>query len=454
MVFPYIGALKSLLYTPVFALLDVRPATLRLPAIGLTTVALGVLFAAVRSLVDRRTALLVMAALVLDASVFWLTRDDVGPSAVEFACKCAAVACLAGIVRSRRISWTLALVLVLALGTFNKLNFIWTVNGFAAASAIALLAQRRSLLKGPWRGPAIAWVSGMAGLYAVFGWYYLHYDIGSYNKVDHPGSLLSFTWPQFTRGTNAALSGTAFHELAIGPIAPHTPVTLVLIALFAAGATFSLVRLTRCWPVAALALVTLLVAAQNLVVASATAPWHYISPLPYGTVVAAYGVTGALRLLGQDRTGAIRAALVAAALAILLVNASLFRTYDRGLAAGRQTTIWTPVIYALNEDLRGRPGTVVTADWGAFNQLWALSPQLRPRMREDAFTVRGGGAPGLAAEFDAAAKPVHVVLHGDGRDVFPGARRAVLEALGPRLRLERALYAADGTVMFEIYRYG
>ncbi|MCW3015133.1 MAG: hypothetical protein JWO02_2225, partial [Solirubrobacterales bacterium] len=349
MVFPYIGALKSWLLAPAFSLFDVRPSTIRLPPIALTSAAIGVLVLSVRSLVDRRTALLVVAALVLDSSVFWLTRDDVGPTAIEFACKCGALACVARIVATRRMRWSFALVAILTLGTFNKLNFIWTVNGIAAASAVLVLAQGRSILRGPWRRPVLAWAAGMTALYGVFGWYYLHFDIGSYNKVVHDGSVLSYTWPQFVRGTNAALSGTAFHELAIGPMAPHTAVTLVLLVLFAAGTVLSLLRPTRCWPVAALSLATLLVAAQTLVIASATAPWHYAGPLPYGTIVAAYGVTAGLRLIAGARTRVVRTGLVAAALAVIAVNGALYQRYQHDLDKGRQTTIWTPLVYKVNE---------------------------------------------------------------------------------------------------------
>ena len=453
MVFPYIGALKSWLLAPVFSLFHVRPTTIRMPPVLIATAGMGALVAGVRSLLGWRVAALVLAATILQASVFWLTRDDVGPSAIEFACKCAAIGCAARLALTGRSRWIFALVAVLALGTFNKLNFIWTVNGFVLAGAVAVVWHRRALFDRH-RRQLVHAGGALAVLYAAFGWYYLHYDIGSYDKVAHTGSLLSYTWPRFERGTNAALSGSAFHELAIGPAQPQTAVTLAFLALAVAGAALALLRpATRNWFVACSAVVALAVAVQTLITPTATAPWHYVGILPFATIAAAYGVeAGAATLLRGDGHAVTVAVAVAAALA-LVHDGAQYRRDARALSHAQTTTLWTTEIYPLAGWANRQPGTIVTGDWGMYNQIWALEPGVRHRLLDVAFAARAGDTTTIRNALSAAPRPVNVLVHGPSNEAFPGSRAAVLRALGPRPHLATAFSAPRGGTMYEVYGY-
>lgn len=453
MVFPYIGALKSWLYVPTFELFDVRPATIRLPPILFVTGALVLLFVAVRSLIGAWTAAVTFGILVLDASTFWLTRGDVGPSAIEFTCKCLAIACAARLAMNPRARWALALVAVLALGTFNKLNFIWIVNAVVAVSFIVLLLNREAVL-GAYRRVAVAWGAGLAVLYGTFGWYYLHFDVGSYSPTNYEGGLLAYTWPRFTRGFDGVVSGTSFHNLAVEPMDGRTVITVILIALFVLGAVLSVVpRRTRSLPVAGLAAITLLVIAQVLITSSATAPWHYMSPLPFGTIVAAYGIVASAKLVAR---GNLRWLTAAAAGAIVLVTISnvvmLQRTRD-ALADGRTSPLWTKEIYSVASFVKATPGTIVTADWGIFNQVWAMVPDARERMREEAYSVQAGGATNLPYALVEAAGPVTVILRAPGAEAFPGNREKTLGAFGQTLTLSRRFTDESGAPRFEAYTY-
>ena len=100
MIFPYIGALKSWLYEPIFKVFGTSPTTVRMPAVLAVSVGLGFLYLAVRDLVNRPVAILVFVVLCFDNSVFWLTRDDVGPSALELLLKCFVLWCVARFARA------------------------------------------------------------------------------------------------------------------------------------------------------------------------------------------------------------------------------------------------------------------------------------------------------------------------------------------------------------------
>ncbi len=453
MVFPYIGALKSWLMLPTFEIFGVRPATIRLPPVLFVTGALVVLFIAVRSLVGVRTAALTFGILVLDSSTFWLTRGDVGPSAIEFTCKCLAIGCAARLATKPQARWALALVAVLALGTFNKLNFIWIVNAIVAVSVVVLFLNREAAL-GAYRRVAAAWVGGLAVLYGAFGWYYLHFDVGSYNTTAYEGGLLAYTWPRFTRGFDGVLSGTSYHNLAIEPLDARTAITIVLIVLFAIGTVLSLVpRRTRSLPVAGCSAITLLIIVQALVTPSATAPWHYFSPLPFGTIVAAYGVVAGAKLLARGNLRWVTTATAAVIVLATVSNAAMLDRSKDALADGRTNPLWAESIYSVASFVRATPGTVVTADWGIFNQVWAMVPDARPRMREEAFTVQGGGAPNLPPVLVDAAGPVTLLLRVEGAEAFPGNRQKTLQAFGPTLTLVRRFADPDGSPRFEAYQY-
>ncbi len=146
----------------------------------------------------------------------------------------------------------LALLAALALGTFNKLNFIWTVNAAVAVSVVVAWRYRTVLTAN--RRLIVLWVLGLAVIYACFGLYYLGEHIGSIGGgtgAASGGSLLSRTWPQFRVGTRAILSGTWFYGYALGPLSPRDVVVAIFVVLFCAGrspASFGRARATWRWP--------------------------------------------------------------------------------------------------------------------------------------------------------------------------------------------------------------
>jgi 4-amino-4-deoxy-L-arabinose transferase-like glycosyltransferase len=145
MVFPYIGALKSWIYDPILAIFGNDPTTLRMPAVVIACAGLALVYPAVRDLVSKPVALLSFVVLSFDNSNFWLTRDDVGPTALEFFFKCAALFCISRYALRPRARWVALLVVCLGLGVFNTLNFIWDVNVAAAVSVVVIVLQRAKL---------------------------------------------------------------------------------------------------------------------------------------------------------------------------------------------------------------------------------------------------------------------------------------------------------------------
>lgn len=448
MIFPYTGALKSWLYDPLFAVFGNSPTVVRIPVVLLVSAGLILIYPAVRDLVNRPVALLAVTALCFDNSVFWLTRDDVGPSAIEFALKGAALFCAMRFAHRPRTRWLLALLALFALGVFNKLNFIWIINAAVVVSVLVAFAHRRTLRR--YQRLLAVWVGGLAVIYAAFAVYYLHYDIGALET----GNSLTQPWVEFERGTSGVLSGTWFYDYALGPLGTRTTVVWIVLALFAWGAVASLaVARLRNRAVAYLALTTLLISVQTLFTLNATAGWHYVAIYPFVTVVAAYGVY-ALAAALTTRRAMVSAAVATAGVVSIAYSGVLMAKYFDALPREPTNSAWSPAVYALSDDLRHVKATIFTADWGIFNPLFALHPG--HEFQELAFELESPAPANLAAvraSVAATPGPKLVIAHANSALQFPDSNRDLRRSLGSHLHLVQTVLGPGGAPVYQVYVY-
>lgn len=153
-----------------------------------------------------------------DQSLFWLTRDDVGPNAIELFLKCAMLFCIAGFARDRRSRWLVAMLVLAFLGLWNKLNFVRTLDATVAVSVVAI--RYRRLLRSH-RRQVLTWVSGLVPMYVAFLIYYEAADIGALDGPSSPTTVLAHTWPRWLVGIKQVLSGTWFYDYALAGQPPR-----------------------------------------------------------------------------------------------------------------------------------------------------------------------------------------------------------------------------------------
>jgi 4-amino-4-deoxy-L-arabinose transferase-like glycosyltransferase len=451
MVFPYIGALKSWLYDPVFAVFGTSATTIRLPAALIATAGLVLAYVAVRDLINRQVALVAFGFLCFDNSLFWLTRNDVGPSALEFFFKCAAFFFAARLARAPRVRWLILVLVNLFLGMFNVLNFIWFINAAALVSVLLLLCHRDTIRVHLrlW----IIWAAGLAVLYGSFAAYYFAEHIGRIGPTVH-GSLLSYTWPRFAAGTREILSGTWFYGYALGPLRSRDIVVAIVLILFVAGGVASVAwSRTRSLAVACLAIVTLVIAVQNVITRQATAGWHYLSIYPFVTIVAAYGLYVLARAVLR-RGVAVGVVLGGVVLLSLVYNGTLMAKYFRALSREPANVAWSPSVYRLSRVLQFTNARVFTADWGVFNPLFALHPTRR--YTELAFALQTSDPAylaGLSRWFSSLSDDKLFITHADSKLVFPRANANLFTATGHHLKLLETMPGRDGSPVYRIYLY-
>jgi hypothetical protein len=451
MVYPYTGAVKSWIYDPIFAIFGTSPTTIRLPVVLLVSAGLVLAYRAVRDLVNRPVAILAFVALCFDQSLFWLTRDDVGPSALEFFFKCAALWCAASFAKNgnRRSVWLL--LVVLGLAVVNKLEFIWVVNAAALISLGPMIRHRRSWRS--WRSTAAVWLGGLGLIYTAFVSYYV---------TDHPdrishyrGAAIGQPWHAFELGIRHALSGTGFYDYALVPVHPRDVVVVLVLALFVIGAlTAVAMKERRSGAIAALALATAVIALQTFLTPEATKAWHYISIYPFVTIVAAYGVYVAASWLFR-RSAAVYAAIGCAAALMLAYDGALLAKYMSGASSkDPRPHLWSPSIYSLSNALEHMNGRVYTADWGIMNPLFALHPSRR--YVELSFTLDGATRDALVTlgrRLEQAHGPKLFVTHPSGSLQFPGVDANLFRAVGRHLRLTLTVTGYHRTPVYLVYRY-
>ena len=130
MVFPYIGALKSYLYMPIFYFFGVNIWSIRLPQIILISITWIIFYKALTLAFNKKLALLTILFLSLDPSIIIYSKTDQGPTVLEFFLKVLAVYLLYLFTSTKKSIYYFSIYLILALGIFNKLNFIWFANAF------------------------------------------------------------------------------------------------------------------------------------------------------------------------------------------------------------------------------------------------------------------------------------------------------------------------------------
>jgi len=140
LIFPYIGALKSWIYTPIFALFGVSPASIRLPAILISCGTLALGYSLVRRILTPGWAVAFTGACAVHPGFVLLTRVDLGPIALMLFLKALCLVLLFKWLEGpQRICWSVFGVCI--LGFFDKFNFIWFIVALAFSTSAVYGAE-------------------------------------------------------------------------------------------------------------------------------------------------------------------------------------------------------------------------------------------------------------------------------------------------------------------------
>lgn len=468
MIMAWIGALKSWLHAPIFALLGVSPATIRLPSVLLCGASLYFYSALAETLFGRQLAVALLAVLATDPALFFASRFDHGPIVLMIFFKSLALVGFFAWLR-RPTAWRLAgTIAALALGVYDKLNFLWFVLGLILAAALIFPRATCSAVR---RSGRAGWIvlTSTAGLSAYVG----ISIVLPLLRSEPPGA--PHGQPPLAHAVTLlllardSLEGGALWSLVLNAPPPSSWLSTLGVAA-ALLVLFPALAISGGWSsgdgpesrprvVGFFALLFATILAQILATPQTYGAHHAMMLFPFHVFALFAVVAYALDRLGPRRLGmGIALALLAGVIGsqVAMIAAYLERLDDPAAVAP-----WAdPTIFVLSDALLGhRAGTVVSVDWGLHTQLFSLAPaEDRPRF-VDLWSQLNERHPLTAAQRDwifergFARGDAVVVLHPPEETFMPDARAAYL-ALEQKLLRQTAppqtIRNAVGRALYEI----
>ena len=195
MIMPYIGALKSWLFAPVFFVFGVSPLSIRLPAIVLSAITIVLAYWALRSVVGRWPSA-VLAVIMGTAPTFaFMSKVDWGPIVLAMLLKVAALGAFFRLLETGRVRWLVVMLALIFLGIFNKQDFLWITVGILAGALVAYAPRCWAILRS--QSGAVSSVLGVfVAACVAYGWTVIRPNLrtGGSSQLQNPLSHLGSTW--------------------------------------------------------------------------------------------------------------------------------------------------------------------------------------------------------------------------------------------------------------------
>ena len=460
MVQDYIGAFNVYLPIPFLAIFGHTTAALRLYAVLLGGLTLGLAFGFARSALGPGAALITGLLMAVSPSfVFW-QREGVFVTSITASLAVGMMWAALAWLRTRKARWAFMAGLLAGAGLYAKLLFLWVIVGAAGAGAVAALFEAArsgggirvllTTLRWRWRhGLAAALMFAAGGLIGLAPLAQYNLQTGgtfasvgdnlntSYygvNNADIAGNLrvrLGQLGDVISGRDHLSYLGGSFHNPLWPWMLGAAAAVILLHALWTRRAGSSL------WVLALLALAV----AQSSFTVSGLFATHFAILAPFWPMVMGAALT--LRwerinrgyALERFATGPRRGRLATALRAVAVVMVALLwvrdatstLAYHQRLHLVGGTSSHSDAVYRLIHVLREHAGRPVYAmDWG-------FAPQVRMLTREaivpqEIFGYTWEPDEGFGARLDEAlAQPGALfVFHAESDTVFP--RRAAFEA--------------------------
>lgn len=369
---PYMGALKSQVLVPVFALAHADAHSLRLATLGIALLGLVCAMAFTFRLYDLPTALLLGSLLALDPSFLFTSRHDWGSFALGFLLRSAAALTLLTGWRARDRLALFAGGLCAGLSVYNKIDGVVPLAAAGAALLLAapgLLREMRpraaslgALLAGFGLGAAPMLAGAVPALVAA-------------RALARAGAASGGEWAEKLSALHAVLDGSYFHRLMLAggsferladvEGATATPfLALFLIASLALALWLArdLRRGLASRPQRFALLAALFALAGVLLTPRAVRIHHFLNAWPLPHLVVAVAAREAWRRLAGHglARAALALALAAALLGALRADLHTFALMRDTGGRGR----WSDALERLAPELARQGAHVVCLDWG------------------------------------------------------------------------------------------
>lgn len=430
MLMPYIGALKAWLYYPIFKVFGIDYSTIRLPAILLGALALGLTWKYVHHSFGSTAASIFLIMAAVEPSSIFHSRLDWGPTALMMVFRGGLLLSLAYWFHSGKSKYLLLAITCAGLGTFDKLNFIWIASSAFVAGVLVypdrfcksyLLKHKNIVIA------ALAIAVALSIVFVKILGIRLIEEVG----ITDFGKRISI----FLHLLILTLRGEGVYQFIIqggNKAFDLHAYALMATSFFALWGIYRGIRDRRLAvrPLVYLALVILFLAIQIFFTKKATGPHHFATFAPLWLIFMAVGLSNALIGFQKHRLVIARALIGVPIILILSTSMNVNLLYHAGVKNSIGNPHWDPasstqlVSILISNDVN----SIVAVDWGIATNVQSLSDN---RIRvSDLWPMFNGGldesqSRWIRSEF--MEKGAVFVLHTEGREAFPAARRHFME---------------------------
>lgn len=419
LIMPYIGALKSWLMHPVFAMFGVSPVSIRLPSILLTAALLYFMYWLFKKHLGQGIAFCILAITAINASFIAFTRLDFGPIVIDFGLKLAGLWLLLNFVKEPRYRYLLLFWATMLAGEFNKLNFLWYVHAFGLAVLVVYGRRLWAKItpKPRWRYILVSVVG-----YGLCVMYYL-FIVNTYSM---PSGLGLVSFDHILSVFRSMVVGSWFYNYALSLDPIGLPIVFtILVALIAVASVLLLPQfktkvalgIRRLFIFSLVFLAGLL--AQMAVTKAATAGWHYFSIYPMWSLLVILGVCIVASRFAI-RPWLINASVVAITVAVVGYNLLVYKQYINIYGNPVANASWSDANYRLVSFAKSHHQPFVSLDWGTHTQLLSLDP-VKSKYYEVSGPINLSSADVLYKSYITDLPDAYYITHTPQGDSFPQA---------------------------------
>jgi hypothetical protein len=459
----YVGALKAYLYFPIFKIFGVSAYSIRIPMIAISAVGFCFLYSAVKKYFNKSLALLSLFIIVLDPSFIAFSRYDVGPTTLEFLCKVVVYYFLVLYLERRTMKHAIYVYAFLVLGLFNKLNFIWFVNGlFISLIIVNREYWFRILRRKPNKKELIHFIYLCAGYFILVGYFF--FISKAYLLLD-PASLVEIAarWKIVLPNIYDLITGVGYYKYVFGNLDLSLTKYIFFFYIFFLFVGF--VQVVYSDKIDSkykkgyffLLLIIIFTIAQIFVTKEADNPWHFFSIYPTYSILFSYSVyltIQALYPIGKKRKVIAFGVISIIAFYQIFIDVRYIDAYGKPA----KNIFWSNSIYNLIDYTQSNPHKFASVDWGMHTQLITFSGQ-RDKYVEISFVLNDDKTFKEDKQwlFDAFLNPIQnycFIVHPDDEGLFPNAKRNLFnlaEEYDISLGMTKIFSDENGKVIYEIY---
>jgi hypothetical protein len=468
MLMDYVGALKSWLYWPIFAIVKPSPESLRWPVLLIGAVTLWLFYLLLDRIAGARAALGGCFLLATDTIFLMTTEFDWGPVAIQHLML--VTACLLILQFARTGSWKSLLFgfFALGLGLWDKALFAWIIGGLCLAAAVVFPKEvlRRLTMK----NLSVALAGFLLGAWPLLVFNARHHWPTIRNNASISGGNISQKAEVLKRTINgSSLFGYMVNDSSSTP--PEPPersfervsraiaefsrephqnflVPALLVSLLTAplwgtsrrAILFAVVFMAATWMQMALT--------KN----AGGSAHHAVLLWPFPQLLIALALASSSQRLTRWG-GAVFGAVIAF---LCVTNLLVTNEYLACLMRYGPALTWTDAIYPLSNSLRNETRDVVVMDWDIYDPL-LLIQRGAIKLRSGFFEVmNGAGSEQQRIESLLADQGAVFVTHTPENQFFPVPNRkldSTAEALGYRKELLQTVMDGHGRKVFEVYQF-